>query len=281
MRYLHFPGPRGLRLRWLKRRSPAVVFVHGLMGYSFSWRHNLEFFAYHREVYAVDMLGVGHSDRPAPCDADFGLAAAAIRLRDFLESLGHRHIDLVATSHGGAVAMLAAALDSCVATPLVRRLALVAPAHPYMADSFLPQAMMHNPYSRSLIRGLVSYSLQTQGPAIGLKYADETRLTADTLEGYAVNFDDSATRYATEVVMRWGQDKLVLEEALPMIAHIPALLLWGAEDQTVPADSGEQLQECFHSAELEVFPGVGHLPYEEAPEQFNNRLWEFLQSSQA
>ena len=38
MRYLHLPAaaPASPPL-------PAVVFVHGLMGYSFSWRHNLEF----------------------------------------------------------------------------------------------------------------------------------------------------------------------------------------------------------------------------------------------
>jgi pimeloyl-ACP methyl ester carboxylesterase len=278
MRYLHLPRTRGLRLPLWKQRSPAVVFVHGLLGYSFSWRHNLEFFASRRDVYAVDMLGVGHSDRPAPRDADYGLPAAAIRLRNFLESLGHRRIDLVATSHGGAVAMLVAALDSCVPSPLIRRLVLVAPAHPYMPDGPLPQAMLHNPYSRSLLRGLVSYSLQAQAEALGLMYADETRITPETREGYAVNFDDPATkRYATEVVMRWGQDKLVLEEALPMIARVPTLLLWGAQDQTVPAASAEPLQERFHSAELSVLPGVGHLPYEEAPEEFNGRLWNFLQ----
>lgn len=43
MRYLH------LQTRDLNR-LPAVVFVQGLMGYSFSWRHNIDFFARQREV---------------------------------------------------------------------------------------------------------------------------------------------------------------------------------------------------------------------------------------
>ena len=72
MRYLRLPSADPA-----SRSRPAVVFVHGLMGYSFSWRHNLDFFAQHREVYAVDLLGIGGSDHPEPGSADFSLAAAA------------------------------------------------------------------------------------------------------------------------------------------------------------------------------------------------------------
>ena len=60
----HALSPRALR-RPASRSRPAVVLVHGLMGYSFSWRHNLEIFAQHRQVYAVDLLGVGFSDHPS------------------------------------------------------------------------------------------------------------------------------------------------------------------------------------------------------------------------
>src|ERR1700687_666936 len=102
MRYIHVPAEDTA-----SRALPAVVFVHGLMGYSFSWRHNLNVFAQQRDVYAVDLLGIGHSDRPHTSSVDFGLAAAATRLLLFLHSLGRSQIDLVGTSHGGAVAMMA------------------------------------------------------------------------------------------------------------------------------------------------------------------------------
>jgi pimeloyl-ACP methyl ester carboxylesterase len=38
------------------------------------------------------------------------------------------------------------------------------------------------------------------------------------------------------------------------------------------------LREFFRDAEYTVLPGVGHLPYEEAPEEFNRRVLRFLES---
>ena len=150
MRYLHVPADSPP-----PRLQPAVVFVHGLMGYSFSWRHNLEFFSRHRDVYAVDLLGIGHSDRPETGAVDFGMAAAAARLLGFVRSLGHSQVDLVGTSHGGAVAMLAASQDCSYPEAMIRRLVLVAPAHPFMTNAHLRLTFFRTPFGRMLLRGLI------------------------------------------------------------------------------------------------------------------------------
>ena len=174
----------------LRRRSPsqpAVVFVHGLMGYSFSWRHNLEFFARQREVCAVDLLGMGHSDRPEADAADFGLEAAASRLLRLLHSLGCSQIDLVATSHGGAVAMLAASKDRSSPRPMIRRLVLIAPAHPFMSETHVQLALFLLRSAGCFCNGLASYGAAVQGQAMGVMYSDESRITPETRAGYAVN----------------------------------------------------------------------------------------------
>jgi pimeloyl-ACP methyl ester carboxylesterase len=59
---------------------------------------------------------------------------------------------------------------------------------------------------------------------------------------------------------------------------IPTLLMWGSKDSAVYASSGAALAKYFSSSRLIVFPGVGHLPYEECPEEFNRALIEFLTS---
>ena len=46
--------------------------------------------------------------------------------------------------------------------------------------------------------------------------------------------------------------------------------------ETVPASSGLELRKCFSYAGFQVLPGVGHLPYEEAPAEFNRCLLLFL-----
>jgi pimeloyl-ACP methyl ester carboxylesterase len=109
-------------------------------------------------------------------------------------------------------------------------------------------------------------------------YADESQITEETHAGYAVNFqDESSYDYALKVTESWREDMHTLETALPSIARIPTLLLWGEDDQTIPADTALRLRQCFREVEFETLPGVGHLPYEEAPVDFNRCLLEFLE----
>jgi pimeloyl-ACP methyl ester carboxylesterase len=67
-----------------------------------------------------------------------------------------------------------------------------------------------------------------------------------------------------------------LEATLPRLASIPTLLMWGGKDTAVHASSAAPLGKHFPDSELIVFPGMGHLPYEECPEEFNRALIEFL-----
>jgi pimeloyl-ACP methyl ester carboxylesterase len=259
------------------RRLPALVFVHGLMGYSFSWRHNLEFFARQREVCAVDLLGMGHSDRPEAGTADYRLEASAARLLRLLRSLGRSQVDLVATSHGGAVAMLAASQDRASPRPMIRRLALIAPAHPFMPEAHVQLASFLAPFGGMFCNGLASWGAAVQDHAMGLMYSHESRLTAETRAGYAVNYGDARSyEYVQQVMRSWRADMRQLQAALPSIASMQALLLWGADDETVSAGSGLELRKCFSHARFLVLPGVGHLPYEEAPAEFNRCLLQFL-----
>src|SRR6202007_1443563 len=89
----------GGRMRYLLAGSgPRLILLHGLMGYSFSWRFNIPVLSKHATVYAVDQLGTGFSDRPAQLDCC--LHAAARRLLEFLNAVGVTSFDLLGTSHG-------------------------------------------------------------------------------------------------------------------------------------------------------------------------------------
>ena len=116
----------GYRMRYLRGGSgPPLLLLHGLLGYSFSWRFALPALAEKATVYAVDMPGAGFSDRPA--NPTGGFRAHAERLLRFLDNVGVESCDLLGTSHGGAIAMRAAAL----APERVRSLILVAPVNPW------------------------------------------------------------------------------------------------------------------------------------------------------
>ncbi len=219
----------------------------------------------------MDMPGVGFSDRPP--NADGSLRAHAERLLRFLDGIGIASFDLLGTSHGGAVAMMAAAL----APDRVRRLILVAPVNPWSAHGRrLAPFLSSAPVSWLLLRGEPLLGI-LHDQLLRRLYGDPRRIRPGTLAGYSAPFKIPGTlNYGLGVVSAWNRDLADLQSLLPRIADIPSLLLWGSRDTAVSPASAEMLSQQFKHCQVEILDGVGHLPYEEVPELFNTSVIEFL-----
>jgi pimeloyl-ACP methyl ester carboxylesterase len=262
----------GARMRYLQAGSgPALLLVHGLLGYSFSWRFAIPALARHATVYAVDLLGTGFSDRPPGLDYSF--KASAERLLRFMDATDLPACDLLGTSHGGAVSMRAAAM----APDRIRRLILVDPVNPWSAHGKRLTVFLSNTLITPLFVSLAPRLPMLHAFYHRRMFGDRRRIPADSLEGYlkpmriAGSYD-----YAIGVVSSWNRDLEELESALPKIKSIPTLLIWGTADTAVDPASAAQLKQRFSHCQLVTFDGVGHLPYEEVPEDFNRVVVKFL-----
>jgi pimeloyl-ACP methyl ester carboxylesterase len=269
----------GARLRYLRAGSgPPVVLLHGLLGYSFSWRYTIPALAPYATVYAPDMLGSGFSHRPEGLDCS--LRAVAQRLVGWVEKLGLSRFDLVGTSHGGAVAMMAAAqsLDSTVVgTPKIAKLVLVAPVNPYSTHGRWLAPFLGGRVGSALFRFAAPRAAFLYGYALRRLYGDPNRIAPETLAGYMAPLAiPGLFNYGCSVVRTWTEDMRELETILPKLANVRTLLIWGRDDAAVYATSGAALARHFQNSQLRVLPGVGHLPYEECPAEFNRLLIEFL-----
>jgi pimeloyl-ACP methyl ester carboxylesterase len=58
--------------------------------------------------------------------------------------------------------------------------------------------------------------------------------------------------------------------------EIPVLLVWGTADRAVDPQSCAALRERLVNSESVCWEGVGHLPFEEVPGEFNRVAMEFL-----
>src|SRR6266550_3115079 len=98
-------------VRWRSREIPGegapVLYVHGLLSTSASWKRALALASGGRPAVAVDLPGFGLSDRPWPYDYTVGGQASAL-LR-YLDVRGFDRVVLVGNSLGGAVCLLVAA----------------------------------------------------------------------------------------------------------------------------------------------------------------------------
>ena len=267
----------GARMRYLRAGSgPALILLHGLLGYSFSWRYTMPALAPYATIYALDMLGAGFSDRPS--GIDHSLRGSAGRVLRFIKNLGISSFDLLGTSRGGAVAMMVAA--ECVGSNSVfrlQRLILVAPVNPYSAHGRRLAPFAGGSFGSALFR-FGAERMSFIYPLVHARlYGDRRSIRPGTLEGYTAPLAKPGLfQHAVSIVRTWTQDLRELEMTLPKIGNLSTLLMWGSKDPAVYASSAVRLQKYFPNSKLVVFPGIGHLPYEECPEEFDRALVEFL-----
>jgi pimeloyl-ACP methyl ester carboxylesterase len=269
---LHVQG-EDCQIRTLVAGSgPPVLLIHGLLGYSFSWRYNLDALAENHTVYAVDLPGFGFSERVAGLDVS--LPASARRLLGLMEEAGvGSPCDVIASSHGGALAILAAA----IAPERLGRLVLCAPVNPWSAHGKLLTRVVGNALGAACFRAIRPALQRLHNYFVGQMYGDARRITPGTCEGYAEHLEVPGTiDHVLSVAKCWASDLEEVEAALPRIGDKPVLLLWGDLDRAVYPNSAQELLCRLPNARLHVFRGVGHLPYEEVPQEFNRVVLEFL-----
>jgi pimeloyl-ACP methyl ester carboxylesterase len=262
----------GARLHYLHAGSgPALLLVHGLLGYSFSWRHTVPVLARNAAVYAPDLPGAGFSDAVPGMDCCF--QACAKRLLRFMDAVGASDCDLLGTSHGGAVAMMAAA----TAPQRIRRLILVDPVNPWSAHGRSLSVWLSNPVIAPAFERIAPRLAILQKFYLRRLFADTRRIQPGTLEGYIQPLRRrGALKYGLNILRSWNRDLAELQSAFPRISAIPTLLIWGSRDAAVDPASAARLQSQFQDCQLLMFEGVGHLPYEEVPEEFNRAVSQFL-----
>jgi pimeloyl-ACP methyl ester carboxylesterase len=266
----------GARMRYLRTGSgPTLILLHGLLGYSFSWRFAMPALAPYATVYALDMIGAGFSDR---ADVDYSMRGTARRLLRFIDGLGVSSFDLLGTSHGGAVAMMAAAeYLSRNSGPALRKLILVAPVNPYSSHGRWMAPFFGSDFGSALFRRFIPRMDLLYPYWHARMYGDRRRISPGTLEGYKAPLAKPGLfDHALSIVRSWTSDLRELETTLPRLGGISTLLMWGEKDTAVYASSAKRLAKFFPNSELVLFPGIGHLPYEECPEEFNKVLIEFL-----
>lgn len=272
----HFVDLAGGRMRYLQAGAGRpLILVHGLMGYSFSWRFAIPALSRHATVYAIDNLGAGFS--VAPDGMDCSMRATAERVLQFVDALGLTDFDLLGTSHGGAVVMLAAALCNERHDTRLKRLVLVAPVNPWSRHGRRLAPFVGRPLGSLLFRNTVERWRVLDYLWLRRLFGHGSRIPPDSLEGYRRPArENRAFRHAQRIVRTWTADLAELEQALPKIRNYPTLLMWGTRDRAVSFRSAEPLRQNFRDSRLVAFKGIGHLPYEEAPEEFNRELIQFL-----
>jgi pimeloyl-ACP methyl ester carboxylesterase len=261
---------------WFAGFGSPLLLIHGFMGYSFSWRFNIEPLSRYFSVYAMDLPGCGFSQRAAKPECS--LAGDAEGVLRFMEHFGIENADIVGSSRGGGLSMILAARASRTGQlHRIRRLVLVSPINPWSTHGKVLTRLL-----ATSLGGLYVVHVQPRLRIVAMRYfkslyGDPKRISNGTFEGYTAGLDvPGSFEHLLCILRSWHDDLELIGKLLPEISGIPTLLLWGSRDRAVYPSSIHQLQRQLKNSARVMFQGAGHLPYEEVPDEFNRVLCDFL-----
>jgi 4,5:9,10-diseco-3-hydroxy-5,9,17-trioxoandrosta-1(10),2-diene-4-oate hydrolase len=262
----------GARVYYLHAGSGRpMLLVHGLVGSSANWRNNIDALAQQASVYAIDLVNMGKSQRVKGLDA--GLRAAANRIVAIMDALDLVEADIVAHSHGGAVALMLAALHP----RRVGRLILFAPANPYCRSSDFMARICSTRWGGFLAWMLPYLPVSIQRISLGEIYGGPDRVVDSCLQEIVDGLRSPSTlRHVLCTIRCWFAERATLKSALRRVKRIPTLLVWGDRDGTISLSSAVKLSRRLRGSELIVLPGGGHSVFEEIPEESNRVMLEWL-----
>jgi pimeloyl-ACP methyl ester carboxylesterase len=157
------------------------------------------------------------------------------------------------------------------------RLVLVSPINPWSSNGRLLTRMFATAIGGEFVLRVLPNLHVVLTRYFKRLYGDPKRISPGSIEGYEAGLKvPGSFEHLLRIVRAWHDDLSLIEQSLPAIGDVPTLLLWGSRDKAVYPSSIRPLQARLKNSALVLMKGVGHLPYEEVPEEFNRVLCDFL-----
>ncbi|NMO91712.1 alpha/beta fold hydrolase [Actinomycetospora sp. TBRC 11914] len=260
-------GP--IRTRYLRtgpRDGPAVIFLHGFMSHADVFVRNLAAHGERYRTYAIDLVGMGFSDKP---DVPYHAPMVARQVADFMDAVGLTSAAVLGTSFGSRVA------------------ARFAVDHPDRLDALTlvsPAGLRFDPVrsARILKNHIADHDESTwEGAraAVGLIVAPDAveddlvavRRAVYSQPGIAAAAPNLAVQHeeATAHLSLCTADEYRSIDA-------PTLLVKGVQDDRTDLGLARELTSLIPGARLELIEHSIHAPYFERPEIFNRIHLAFL-----
>ncbi len=297
---------RDHRIAWTRQGSSqapmAVVLIHGFGASLGHWRHTLPDLAQQADVYALDLLGFGASDKPrSRLDGEAEVAGSvrycfdlwAEQVADFVAERvrterAERPLHLVGNSIGGLVALNTARLLEERGRG-ASQVVLIDCAQRTLDEKRIAELPIWEQAGRPLLKRLVRQRWLLAPLFAVLARPTFIRRVLRIAYPSGANVDDQLVallhRPATDpgaVESFRGFVNLFRDRLAPELLaalRLPVRMLWGALDPwEAPTEARRWANTYGCVQELRVLEGLGHCPHDEAPERVNPILREWLEA---
>jgi pimeloyl-ACP methyl ester carboxylesterase len=271
----------------------AVVLIHGFGACKEHWRHTLPALGAYVPTYALDLVGFGASSQPRARLADepsdshslhYGFELWGAQVAAFCREMVGRPVLLVGNSIGGVVALRAAQLLNADAGPSpCRGLVLIDCAQRLMDDKQLSRQPTWMAWIRPLLKAMVRQRWLSTAlfrnaarPALIRQVLRQAYPSGGHVDDELVELLYRPSRRPGAAEAFRGFINLFNDHLAPdLLADLalPVHLIWGEADPWEPVAEARAWAgrfACIRS--LQVLPGVGHCPHDEAPDLVNPLL---------
>lgn len=252
-----------------KADGPVLVLLHGSNASLHTWNPWVERLGRDYRIIRYDQIGHGLTG-PAP-DGRYDSAAFVSVLDRLVAKLGVARFALAGNSMGGGIAwnyalahpekLTALILVDASGAPEAKPRALPigfriaqTPGINRLAQVITPRSMIEKSLHQSMSRDEIIDQAMID------RYWE--------LLLYPGNREATGKRFATP--------RIPADPGKLASIRAPTLILWGEEDALIPVSAGRWLAKSIPGSKLIVYPDIGHIPMEEAPDRSAADVGAFL-----
>ena len=271
--------PSGVRAHVRDQGNPAshaLALIHGSSSSLHTWQPWVESLGADFRLISMDLPGHGLTG-PHPRD-EYSTASYVAIVDEVRQQLGIRRWSIVGSSMGGGVAWHYAAQhpDNVQALVLVGSVGPTPPSLPEETGGALAFRLARTPGVNRLLQSITPRSMIAS--TLERSFGDPSKVTDEMVDRYWELLRHPGNREATRLRMTSNRPQ---EDSAAILSSIkaPVLVMSGERDNLVPVEIARHLDSLLPRSELLTYPGVGHLPMEEVPEQSAADVRAFLDRS--
>lgn len=264
-----------VNMAYLERQGegPIMLLLHGFSANKDTW---IQFAAELPDNYRLIIPDLaGHGDTPAPKGEDYNLIRQAERLNQLMTNLNISKFHIAGNSMGGAISAIYASLypQQINSLTLIDAAGVDAPNQSEYMDAL---AKGKNPLIAT-DEASFEYRMDfVMSKAPLIPWPLRPALMRQTLARQQLNeaiFDDMI---ATRQQLTDSNFEGKLSERITM----PTLIIWGDEDRVLDVSAAAVFKQKIPHAQVKIYPGIGHLPMVEIPQETATLYSEFVANSE-
>jgi pimeloyl-ACP methyl ester carboxylesterase len=252
-----------------KRDGPVLVLLHGSNASLQTWEPWVAQLGSRYRVISLDQIG--HGLTGANPTNDYSPKAFVDTLDAALTKIGVSKFALAGNSMGGGIAVHYVLAHPEKLSALILVDAGGAPnSEPKSTPIGFKVARM--PVIKELVRYITPRSIIEK--SMHQTLANDAIIDDKMIDRYWELLRYPGNREATGY--RFSAPRVPFDAAALGKIAIPTLVMWGKEDQLIPVSAADWFTHAIPGAQEVIYPGIGHIPMEEAAGQSANDVDAFL-----